>query len=184
MYEYACEPAGTCDTDQYSFKAYLARWMARATVVAPYIADSVTTLLTRSASAAAESCSGGQNQTICGQKWYVGGYDGNYGIGQDLSALETVQSLLLLRGDNSLSQRVPMTQSDVHIQIESPTSTFSLIPGAGATAGHPKPRASSSATKRSAPANIGHRTGIESFFWLLVALPVFAAVVFGGWLVR
>lgn len=31
MYEVACEPGNTCNIDQQSFKAYLARWMAATT---------------------------------------------------------------------------------------------------------------------------------------------------------
>lgn len=98
MYEWACETYGTCDTDQYSFKAYLSRWMAQSTVVAPYIHAPVLEFLNVSANAAAQSCSGGNDSQTCGQKWYVGGYDGSFGVGQQLSALETVQSLLLLHG--------------------------------------------------------------------------------------
>lgn len=128
MYQYACEPYNTCDNDQLSFKAYLARWMAKAAIVAPYITEPVTLLLTRSAEAAARSCSGPPNGTTCGEKWYVGGYDGSYGVGQELSALETVQSLLLLSGGVNGSHRYPYTQSDVHIAQEdiNPSSTLAL----------------------------------------------------------
>ena len=98
MYESACETHGTCDTDQYSFKAYLSRWMAQSALVAPFISAPVMEYLNVSANAAAQSCSGGNDTQTCGQKWYVGGYDGSFGVGQQLSALETVQSLLLLHG--------------------------------------------------------------------------------------
>ena len=97
MYEWACETHGTCDTDQYSFKAYLSRWMAQSAIVAPYITAPVHEVLNTSAIAAAQSCSGGNDSTTCGQKWYVNGYDGSHGVGQQLSALETVQALLLLQ---------------------------------------------------------------------------------------
>lgn len=111
MFERACEPLGTCDNDQYSFKAYLARWLAKSAIVAPYIADSVHSLLNASANAAAQSCSGGNNSVTCGQKWYVGGYDGSSGVGQQLSALETVQSMLLLQGDTAAAQTYPSVQT-------------------------------------------------------------------------
>ena len=90
-----------------SFKAYLARWMAQAAIVAPFIKDTVMQLLTASAQAAAQSCSGNTNGTVCGQKWYTGGYDGSFGVGQQLSALETVQALLLLQGNVSTPMKAP-----------------------------------------------------------------------------
>lgn len=97
MYEWACETYGTCDRDQLSFKAYLSRWMAQSAIVAPYIAAPVQHYLNVSANAAAQSCSGGNDSQTCGQKWYVQGFDGSSGVGQQLSALETVQALLLLQ---------------------------------------------------------------------------------------
>ena len=105
MYEVACEPHGNCNNDQDSFKAYLSRWMAKASIAAPHIKDTVTQLITTSGKAAAESCSGGNNSESCGQKWYVGGYDGSFGVGQSLSALETVQALLLLQGGVPIPQQ-------------------------------------------------------------------------------
>ncbi|KAK5723806.1 i-AAA protease yme1 [Elasticomyces elasticus] len=135
MYEPACEPDGTCNTDQFSFKAYLARWMSKSAIVAPYIAGSVNKLLTQSAQAAAQACSGGVSGTTCGQRWYVGGYDGSYGVGQELSALETVQGLLLLR-DNAASRTFPLTSDDVTISVAAPpnpTSTFTIPPKTSAT---------------------------------------------------
>ncbi|KAK0265955.1 i-AAA protease yme1 [Friedmanniomyces endolithicus] len=129
MCEPSCEPTGTCDVDQLSFKAYTSRWMAKASIVAPYIAGSVSVLLTRSAEAAAQACSGGASGSMCGVKWYVGGFDGVTGVGQELSALETVQALLLLRdGGVDAARRYPLTSEDVHVSVaSSPTSTF-LIP--------------------------------------------------------
>ena len=89
----------------------------------PAIAPAVTGLLTNSSIAAAQSCSGGDNGQTCGAKWYVDGYDGNYGLGQQLSALETVQSLLLLQ-----SPIAPIHESAVDIQAQPPTSTFTVAP--------------------------------------------------------
>ena len=94
MYEYACEPVKTCNYDQFSFKGYLSRFMWQTATVAPFTKDRINTLLQRSAQAAAESCSGGTDGVTCGTKWYTGGWDGTYGAGQQMSALETVQGLL------------------------------------------------------------------------------------------
>lgn len=96
MYEVACEPNGKCDVDQRSFKAYLVRWMAATTKVAPWTHDLIMPKLKASAQAAAKQCSGGTDGKTCGLKWTTNGvWDGNYGVGEQMSALEVVQSLLI-----------------------------------------------------------------------------------------
>lgn len=96
MYEVACEGPGTCDTDNYSFKAYLSRWMAASTKVAPFILPLVMPKLRASAIAAAQQCSGGSNGQMCGMKWTQGAqWDGTMGVGQQMAALEVIQSNLI-----------------------------------------------------------------------------------------
>jgi len=95
MYEVACEPGGNCNIDQLSFKAYLSRWMAASTKVAPWLYDQMQPFLAASAMAAAQSCVGGDTGTMCGTKWYTGGWDGSFGVGQQMSALEVIQSNLI-----------------------------------------------------------------------------------------
>lgn len=99
MYEAACEPYDRCNNDQFSFKAYLARWLAKTMILAPFTAKTIRPLLEASAIAAAESCSGGTDGVTCGTKWWVGGWDGTSGAGQQMSALEVVQSLLIEDAD-------------------------------------------------------------------------------------
>ncbi|GAM82862.1 hypothetical protein ANO11243_008480 [Dothideomycetidae sp. 11243] len=95
MYEVACEPGNNCDTDQLSFKAYLARWMAASLKVAPYLESSMMPYLKTSAQAAAAQCNGGSDGITCGTKWTASTWDGTYGVGQQMSALEVIQSLLI-----------------------------------------------------------------------------------------
>ncbi|EMC94580.1 glycoside hydrolase family 76 protein [Baudoinia panamericana UAMH 10762] len=95
MYEVACEPQGNCDTDQLSFKAYLSRWMAASSKVAPFVIPLVSGWLQTSAAAAAASCSGGTDGVTCGTKWTVNAWDNTWGVGQQMSALEVVQGLLI-----------------------------------------------------------------------------------------
>lgn len=95
MYEVACEPNGNCNVDQLSFKAYLSRWMAATTKVAPWTSDQILPLLASSAQAAAQSCSGGNDGNVCGTKWTQAGWDGTFGVGQQMSALEVIQSNLI-----------------------------------------------------------------------------------------
>lgn len=95
MVETACEPPNTCDTDQYSFKGYLSRFMWASTLMAPFTKSQITTYLQGSSVAAARACSGGANGNTCGQHWYwQTAYDGYFGAGQQMSALETIQGLL------------------------------------------------------------------------------------------
>jgi mannan endo-1,6-alpha-mannosidase len=100
MYEAACETGETgrhCNLDQQSFKAYLARFMAKTAIMAPFTKDNITKLLKASAAGAALSCSGGADKSTCGSKWYTGNWDGTSGVGQQLSALEVTQALLTIK---------------------------------------------------------------------------------------
>lgn len=179
MYEAACEPTNNCDNDQFSFKAYLSRWLAKSAVVYPSIAPSVRKYLTASAQAACKSCTGGADGQTCGEKWYVGGYDGVYGIGQELSAMETVQSLLLL---DPSSRKVPRHQENVKIQVAPVTSTFTLTTNAPTST----PTTSNSSPDSSAPfsssgnTNIADRASHAQISWTAIGAMVAAVTIFGG----
>lgn len=95
MTEVACENNGKCDVDQRSFKAYLARWMGYTAIVAPWTRELIDPYLKASAQAAAKQCIGGANQTSCGLRWIDNGVnDGSFGVGEQMAAMEVVQSLL------------------------------------------------------------------------------------------
>lgn len=96
MYEVACETNNLCNTDQHSFKAFLSRWMAATTKLAPFTYDTIMAKLKTSAAAAAKQCSGGTNGRTCGFKWtQEGQWDGSYGVGQEMAALEVILSQLI-----------------------------------------------------------------------------------------
>lgn len=105
MYEHACEQVNSCNQDMLSFKGYFSRFVYAASVFVPSLQSTIDELWHPTALAAARACSGGKGGTECGQKWYVGGFDGNTGLGQEMCALETVQGLLVgeakkpLKGD-------------------------------------------------------------------------------------
>ena len=107
MVEAACETVGTCNTDQKSFKAYLSRWMAASTKMAPFIYDTVMQKLQGSAKAAAAQCTGGASKSLCGLVWTNNGvWDGSQGVGEQMSALEVVQGLLVpqVKGPGPVTQ--------------------------------------------------------------------------------
>jgi mannan endo-1,6-alpha-mannosidase len=93
MKEVACEDNDKCDVDQRSFKAYLSRWMAATTKVAPWTAAVIMPLLQSSAKAAVATCTGGSDGNQCGMKW-TQTFDGSLGVGEQMSVLEVVQSNL------------------------------------------------------------------------------------------
>nr|POE93458.1 mannan endo-1,6-alpha-mannosidase dcw1 [Quercus suber] len=100
MFEQKCEASGHCDLDQQSFKAYLSRYMAAAAKVAPWLYNDVKPYLSRSAQAAAKQCSGGTDGVTCGTIWWWANetWDGTYGVGQQMSALEVIQANLIQEG--------------------------------------------------------------------------------------
>ena len=94
LFEAACEDIGTCNIDQRSFKAYLARWMAHTAVKAPFTYPLLKPILEASAQAAISTCSGGGDGKQCGLQWSKG-FDGSVGVGEQMSVLEVVQSNLI-----------------------------------------------------------------------------------------
>jgi mannan endo-1,6-alpha-mannosidase len=120
MFEAECETANTCDNDQFSFKAYLSRFLSASARMLPVLAPDIISLMIPTAQAAAQSCSGtvplatgdpwfsgGSGAlgggdagtqvegTTCGSRWWWNGFDGVSGVGQQMSALEAVQGLLM-----------------------------------------------------------------------------------------
>lgn len=86
-----CEQHNACNVDQHSFKAYLSRWMAATTQMAPFTYDIIAPLLLSSAKAACAQCTGAPTGNVCGLKWYLNGtWDGTAGVGQQMAALEVV----------------------------------------------------------------------------------------------
>ncbi|CAK4030725.1 mannan endo-1,6-alpha-mannosidase [Lecanosticta acicola] len=99
-----CEASDNCNLDEQSFKAYLARFMAASTKSAPFLYDQVIEYLDASAVAAAAQCDGGTDGVTCGMAWTKNStYDGNYGVGEQMAALEVVQSTLIKKATAPVS---------------------------------------------------------------------------------
>jgi mannan endo-1,6-alpha-mannosidase len=94
MYETRCEKDGSCNVDQQSFKAYLARWLAGTAAILPSTQATIWPLISASANGAAMACSGAPNQQ-CGSRWYTKNFDGITGVGQHMAALEVMHGLLV-----------------------------------------------------------------------------------------
>ncbi len=101
LIEISCETQvpPTCNTDMKSFKAYITRWMAATTKMAPFTYDQISEFLLINAKAAAAQCTGGPKGRECGLKWINGGqvgvWDGTTGVGEQMGALEVIQSTLI-----------------------------------------------------------------------------------------
>ncbi|KAI6093512.1 glycoside hydrolase family 76 protein [Hypoxylon rubiginosum] len=162
MFEHACEPFEVCNTDMKSFKGYLSRFMWATTRMMPSTLPRVQTLLNASAIAASKACSGGNNGTVCGQKWYVGGFDGVSGLGQQMTALETVQGLLA-------QEAVPPFKAGEikHVKGSNDTDDSASTTNPAATSATPTP------TRRS--------NSVGSIFidWRWTALALSSALVLG-----
>ncbi|KAJ8098914.1 glycoside hydrolase [Lipomyces tetrasporus] len=96
MFEVACERVQKCNTDQQSFKAYLSRFMGLTAILAPWTYDTIYAhLVNTTVNGITQSCTGGRDGVTCGTSWLVEGWDNTWGLGQQMSALETVQNLLI-----------------------------------------------------------------------------------------
>lgn len=95
MYEALCERQSVCNVDQLSMKAYLSRWLAGTSLLAPYTAGRIGELLRASAIGASTACTSGAYGNTCGAKWYINGWDGTSGLGQQMSAMEVMYALLV-----------------------------------------------------------------------------------------
>ncbi|KAK7700180.1 hypothetical protein SLS57_012178 [Botryosphaeria dothidea] len=98
MVEKACEVGNTCNIDQRTFKAYLARWMASAIKVAPWTADLLQPYLEASRQAAASACNDkGDGTAECSLRWTKGAFDGtsSVGMGENMAALEMIGTALV-----------------------------------------------------------------------------------------
>lgn len=116
MTEMTCAPSGNCNNDQRSFRSLFARSLSLTAALYPDSYDQIyTNWITPSAKAAAQSCSGGDDGITCGENWSVTGWDGVYGLGEQMSALENVMALIT-------SNHVPLTPSTGGTYVDSDTS--------------------------------------------------------------
>jgi mannan endo-1,6-alpha-mannosidase len=133
LFEAQCELDYSCDVDQLSMKAYLARWLAGTSQLAPWTAGRIGNLLRTSAQGAASSCTGPPDGNTCGVRWYTQGFDNRTGVGQQLSAMEVMYSLLVnetsppITGPNVVIRDAPV---NITLASGNPTATQPSSPTA------------------------------------------------------
>jgi mannan endo-1,6-alpha-mannosidase len=160
MYEYSCEMINDCTTDEFSFKGYLSRWMGDVMQLAPFTNATIFPKLKASAQAAAKQCVGGSSGSMCGMKWTMGTYDGTTGVGQQLSALETVQALLMPQ------DQAPLTNST------GGTSTGNTAAGDGSSSNTYGPGG-----QDPKPISTGDKVGAGFFTALLIVIVIACSYV-------
>jgi mannan endo-1,6-alpha-mannosidase len=139
--EQACESEDTCDVDQMAFKGLLAHWLVDTIQMAPYTSQSILPMLTSSAQAAAKACNG----DACPEVW-SGTTSTNVtsGVGQQLSALSVVHSLLV----NNASAPVTETTGGSNATSTGTSTGSSTKPSSSASG-------SASSTSKNAAAVLG-----------------------------
>jgi mannan endo-1,6-alpha-mannosidase len=153
MTEYACEANNSCDKDQRSFKAYLARWLAVSATLAPFTAAQIMPWLQGSATAALKVCSqDASSNVVCGRKWYETNDDGTRDIGNQMSTMSVVQANLI--------QAAPQI-----VNVDSGTSAGNAAAGGPATT----PTENLAATRKIT-------TGDKAGAWLLTIIMLVTAV--------
>ncbi|KAK3113004.1 hypothetical protein LTR53_010122 [Teratosphaeriaceae sp. CCFEE 6253] len=95
MVEAACEPYGTCDTNGWTFKSFVMRWLALTAQLVPDTATTIWPYIQASGQGAAGQCDGGSDGITCGFRWNSTTWDGTYGVGQQMSALAAIQANLI-----------------------------------------------------------------------------------------
>lgn len=91
--ETSCATGMKCNTDQRSFRSLFSRGLGLTTLMVPSTYNTIKPWLEASASGIARSCSGGDDGVTCGFNWSYDGWDGWYGLGEQLCALETILAL-------------------------------------------------------------------------------------------
>lgn len=95
MYEAACQPTNRCNNDQRCFKAIFSRFLGHVMVMAPPMSAKIMEYMQTTVPGVLSSCSGGSDGHTCGLNWGYGGWDGMYGLGEQMCALELLVNTLV-----------------------------------------------------------------------------------------
>lgn len=95
MTEIQCFFSNTCNNDQRSFRSLFSRCIGLTMKLVNSTQEVLGPLIEQSAKGAAASCSGGADGITCGMNWASGNWDGIYGLGEQTSALEVMNALIV-----------------------------------------------------------------------------------------
>lgn len=95
MFEAACQPSLQCNNDQRCFKAIYSRFLGLTSLMVPDLSDEIQSYLESTSAGIFTSCTGGTDGHTCGLNWGNGSWDGYYGLGEQMSALEALQNRLV-----------------------------------------------------------------------------------------
>ncbi|KAK5632626.1 hypothetical protein RRF57_008340 [Xylaria bambusicola] len=170
MFEQKCEPSKACTTDQTSFKASLSRWLGKTAVLVPSAKTTIMGMLEKSAVGAAKSCVGHGNST-CGVSWTGNGFDGQSDFGVELSALETIQSLLVFNAPfrTAAGSGKPDDNNPDNSGDDTPDNTSTAAPDATSTS---TPTATSIATPVTTSTSVHDATSTATPVSTSTATPV------------
>lgn len=104
MYEAACQPTTICNNDQRCFKGIFSRFLGLTCLMAPTLNDEIQEYLEATTVGVLKSCSGGSDGHTCGLNWFKDTWDGLYGLGEQMSALEALQNRLVWTKSPPLTQ--------------------------------------------------------------------------------
>lgn len=105
MYEAACQPSKQCNNDQRCFKGIYSRLLGLTCLMAPSLSAEIQKYLGVNSAAVLRSCSGGSDGHTCGLDWSNSSWDGIYGLGEQISALEALQNRLVWTKPPVLSEK-------------------------------------------------------------------------------
>ncbi|ODV70909.1 glycoside hydrolase family 76 protein [Cyberlindnera jadinii NRRL Y-1542] len=88
--ERACEVYSTCNQDQRIFKGIYLRSLGQASRLLSSLRQTIIDLVSPSINGAVHACTGGASGHECGMKWTINGFDGSYGMQEQISALEVM----------------------------------------------------------------------------------------------
>lgn len=123
MTEAICEPNMVCKESQNLYKGIFASDLAFVTLAAPYTASDIIPRLQESASAAAQQCVGGNNHTLCGQRWYNTTWDGTANMESQMSATSLFASNLVVFKNQAPATEATASNTTVSNSTETTAST-------------------------------------------------------------
>lgn len=131
LYEPSCMSADEsiirCSNDQRNFKGIFLSYLGYSMQLVPELKEKFWPYITTSAQAASWSCSGGTDGHTCGLSWLHQGWDGWYGLGEQLCAFSAFNTLLYDQYDG------PYKASDLPEVYHSTTNNSQIGGGNGST---------------------------------------------------